>query len=102
MQPTKIQKVEDEEIRLTWDDGHESHYSFRLLRQICPCAMCKDEWTGKRLLDPDSVPEDLKASRAELVGNYALSFMFSDNHSSGVYSFDFLRKSCPCCSASGS
>jgi hypothetical protein len=35
-------------------------------------VMCKDEWTGKSLLDPAAVPETLGATRADVVGNYAL------------------------------
>lgn len=94
--PAKIEKIDDAELRLVWEDGHESVFPFRLLRQLCPCAMCKDEWTGRRLVDPESVPEGLGAGRAELVGNYALAFQFSDGHSTGVYTFELLRRSCPC------
>lgn len=94
--PSKIQKIEDEELKVVWEDGHESEWTFRLLRQICPCALCRDEFTGRRILDPDSVVKDLRASSAEKVGNYALGFRFSDGHASGVYSFEMLRKSCSC------
>ena len=99
--PKKIEKVEDEALRILWEDGHQSVYSFRLLRQHCPCALCRDERTGKRLLDPDSVPMDLKATRAELVGNYALTLLFSDGHSTGIYSFEYLRRECPCQECNG-
>lgn len=94
--PKNIEKVDDDELRIVWEDGHVSQYSFQLLRQNCPCAMCKDEWSGDTLLDPDSVPDDLKAGRAEIVGNYALSFAFSDGHTTGIYSFENLRKLCSC------
>ena len=94
--PTKIEKVADEAMRLIWEDGHESCLPFRRLRQICPCALCRDEWTGRSLLDPESVPADLKATRAELVGNYGLAFLFSDGHSQGIYTFSMLRKACAC------
>jgi DUF971 family protein len=30
------------------------------------------------------------------VGNYAISFAFSDGHGTGIYRFDFLREICPC------
>ena len=48
------------------------------------------------MLDPASVPDNLKADRADLVGNYALSFSFSDGHGSGIYSFESLRRLCAC------
>jgi DUF971 family protein len=93
--PDKIEQIKNEALRIIWSDGERCVYPFRLLRQICPCAVCKDEWTGERLLDPESVPKDLTAERAEIVGNYALSFKFSDGHTTGVYTFEMLRKSCP-------
>lgn len=95
--PAKIEKVDDDELRLTWEDGHVSTYPFRRLRQLCPCALCRDEWTGKPLIAPESVPADLTASRVELVGNYAVACQFSDGHSTGIYTFAMLRERCPCC-----
>lgn len=94
--PRDIEKVDDDALRIVWEDGHESEYSFRYLRQNCPCAVCKDEWTGERLLDPEKVAANLTAARAELVGNYALSFGFSDGHGTGIFSFEALRKLCSC------
>lgn len=90
--PEKIENVAGESLRLTWADGSERTLPFRYLRQNCPCALCKDEWTGKRLLDPASVPADLKAERADVVGHYALQFLFSDGHSAGVFTFELLKK----------
>ena len=94
--PRDIEKVDDDALRIAWEDGHKSEYSFRFLRQNCPCAVCRDEWSGERLMDPERVPVDLKAGKAELVGNYALSFAFSDGHGTGIFSFEALRKLCAC------
>ncbi|HAZ07928.1 MAG TPA: hypothetical protein DCZ01_05245 [Elusimicrobia bacterium] len=94
--PRSIEKVEDAELRIVWDDGHETALDFSLLRRQCPCAVCKDEWTGEALLDPASVPETVAATRADTVGNYALSFTFSDGHGTGIYTFEMLRKLCRC------
>ena len=94
--PREIEKVDDDRLRILWDDGHKSEYSFRFLRQNCPCAVCRDEWTGERLVDPETVPENLVAARADVVGNYALSFGFSDGHGTGIFSFEALRKLCRC------
>lgn len=94
--PRSIEKVEDAELRIVWDDGHETALDFALLRRQCPCAACKDEWTGEALLDPASVPETVAAIRADTVGNYALSFTFSDGHGTGIYTFEMLRKLCRC------
>ncbi len=94
--PRSIEKVEDARLRIVWDDGHQTELPFTMLRRHCPCAMCKDEWTGETLLDPAAVPETLGATRADIVGNYALSFAFSDGHGTGIYTFEMLRKLCRC------
>ena len=98
--PKTIEKIDDDELRITWEDEHVTTFSFRFLRQNCPCANCRDEWTGQRLLDPAAVPSDMKSTRAEVVGNYALTFAFSDGHGTGIYSFESLRKLCRCAECS--
>ncbi len=94
--PRSIEKVEDARLRIIWDDGHETELPFTFLRRHCPCAVCRDEWTGESLLDPAAVPETLGATGADVVGNYALSFSFSDGHGTGIYTFEMLRKLCRC------
>jgi DUF971 family protein len=32
---------------------------------------------------------------AQLVGNYALKITWSDQHDTGIYSFQYLREICP-------
>lgn len=94
--PKSIEKVEDAKLRIVWEDGHESVLEFAHLRRNCPCAVCKDEWTGEPLLDPEKVPDTLGASRADVVGNYALSFSFGDGHGTGIFTFELLRRLCKC------
>jgi hypothetical protein len=38
----------------------------------------------------------LRAQKATPVGNYAIQFDYSDGHSTGIYSYDYLRTMCPC------
>ena len=38
----------------------------------------------------------LKMNSVEAVGSYAIRIHWNDGHSSGIYSFDHLRKICPC------
>jgi DUF971 family protein len=94
--PRSIEKIEDAALRITWEDGHQTVLAFALLRRRCPCAMCKDEWTGEALLDPATVPDAIAAVRADIVGNYALTFSFSDGHGAGIYPFELLRRMCLC------
>lgn len=90
-------------VDITWSDGHASHYDFGYLRDQCPCAMCGDERQKKKDLARPAGPAVLplykpkpKAQAASPVGNYAIQISYSDGHSSGIYSFDYLRTICPC------
>jgi ATP-binding protein involved in chromosome partitioning len=94
--PVEIDRSGETEARFRWADGHESIFSARLLRTACPCAECVDELSGARILDPARVPEEIRILSASLVGRYAVSFRFDDGHSLGIYTFDSLRRACPC------
>ena len=41
---------------------------------------------------PVTGKEDVKISRLEPVGNYAVRIVFDDGHDTGLYSWDYLRK----------
>ena len=76
---------------LSWGDGRVQRLTPRALRIACRCAACRDEMTGKPILDPDAVPLDIALTRVWSVGNYALGLAFSDGHSSGLYPYPALR-----------
>ena len=85
---------EERRARLTWSDDHVAEYDYDYLRGYCPCAGCQGHGTGVvRFQPPDSPVEPLSI---QPVGNYAVSFQWSDGHSTGIYRFDFLREICPC------
>jgi DUF971 family protein len=93
-------------VDIVWQDQHASHYDFAYLREQCPCAMCNDERNKKEEMklhgsgSSSSVLPLFKprptARTAKAVGNYALQIDFSDGHSTGIYSYDYLRTICPC------
>jgi DUF971 family protein len=60
------------------------------------CAACVDEFTGQRKVGHGSIPSTLERLSVAPVGNYALQFGWSDGHDTGIYTFDYLRKLCPC------
>ena len=46
-------------LELKWSDSDTSMLPFRTVRQNCRCAVCVDEFTGKRftfIADPDDLP----------------------------------------------
>ncbi len=78
-------------LTLHWGDGREQRFTPRDLRISCRCANCRDEVTGKRLLEPDTVPLDIRVTRIWSVGNYALGMAFGDGHDTGIYTFKQLH-----------
>ena len=86
-------------LAIDWAEGHQSVYPYRYLRNKCPCASC-DEAPPAPEQAVGGLPilgqKPLRPERAELVGRYALQIHWSDGHSSGIYSFDYLRSLCPC------
>lgn len=93
--PVRIGRHDPERIVLEWADGHTTVYRAAELRRLCPCAQCVHELTGRRLLDPDGVPEDLTQEDVRLVGRYAIAVRFSDGHETGIFTFPALRENDP-------
>ncbi len=96
IEPVALNLKKSESLSITWSDGRESRYPLRHLRRFCPCAGCQGErdLLGRQLLPVVSTTYDgpITALGAELVGNYALRITWSDSHSSGIYSFRYLRE----------
>ena len=94
--PVEVSAQDGRQIQIRWDDGHVSVFPNPELRWQCACASCVDEWSGKRHLERAGVPDDVQPTSMSLVGNYAIQIGWSDGHSTGIYSFDYLRAMCPC------
>jgi len=60
------------------------------------CASCVEEFTGVRKIARGSIPATLERASVAPIGNYALHFGWSDGHDTGIYTFDYLRRLCPC------
>ncbi len=97
-----IVDVENRLMQIIWADGHESIYDFAALRRACPCAECRPWVHGVGAIGemPESVHRavsELKsASDVSAVGSYAINLRWADGHSSGIYTFEYLRSICPC------
>ena len=96
--PTELQIVEDNALLVKWNDGQQRRYSFRELRDACPCATCREKRTGEQqastLLPVLSAAEaePLRIEGMKPVGNYAYKIAFSDGHDTGIFSFDLLHQ----------
>ena len=95
MGPIDIQQIGDE-LAIKWQDGGESFIRLEMLRRCCPCAGCKGETDilGKLYRAPETplAPQAFKLIRIVNVGGYAIQPLWGDGHSTGIYSFDYLRR----------
>ena len=94
--PAEITRANQHDVKIRWQDGHESIYPARALRLACPCAGCVDEMTGQIRLVATSIPQDVHPLSINVVGRYAINMQWSDGHNTGLYAFDKLRAMCPC------
>ena len=83
-------------LAIKWSDSEEGYYLLKTLRKACPCAHCQGEpdvlgnVEKPRLKELDESAYIMKMY--ELIGTYALKITWGDNHSTGLYSYDYLRK----------
>ena len=90
--PTNIRALQAEQVlEVTWSDDRVDRLPYRLLRSECPCASCRNEWTGERMLDANSIRPDLKLVGMETIGTYAIQPAWNDGHASGLFSWETLR-----------
>jgi DUF971 family protein len=102
----KVNKTTGQGMDIDWKDGHHSHYTFAWLRDACPCATCNEEreGSGRRIghpaaAKPGALPmykDPTRPLEVTPIGRYAISFHWNDGHTTGIYSWDFLRRECPC------
>lgn len=94
MRPLDLQLIGDQ-LAIKWNDGTESFITLEDLRRACPCAGCKGETDIMGHLHKNP-PAPLTARSFELsrlipVGGYALQPVWTDGHSTGLFSFDYLK-----------
>ena len=95
MRPVDLQQI-GEELAVKWDDGSEGFVQLENLRRACPCAGCKGEVDimGNLHKGPDIklAPASFQLRKVDWVGTYGVQPVWADGHSSGIFSFDLLRK----------
>jgi DUF971 family protein len=102
----RVKQTEGTGVEIDWRDGHASAWTFRWLRDACPCATCHEEreksgrapGVGKPkaqalLMLYEAPPRPVEVTP---VGKYALKFKWNDGHEAGIYSWEYLRRVCQC------
>ncbi len=92
--PESIDVRADGSFELVWPGGKRAALPAFRLRDACPCAGCIEEGTGRKILDTATIPPDVRPTRVDPVGNYAVQIHWSDGHSSGIYTWQTLRELC--------
>jgi DUF971 family protein len=83
------------ELALAFDDGEELYLPLDLLRRACPCAACQGEpdALGRVLRPVQQIgPRGFEMLKSEVIGGYAIQLFWADGHSTGLYTFDYLRR----------
>ena len=95
MRPLDLQVIGND-LAIKWDDGVESFISLEKLRRRCPCAGCLGEKDimGNVYKNPAQAlsARAFLLTRLNTVGGYAVQPVWGDGHSTGLYSFDYLRR----------
>ena len=79
-------------MEILFADDHLAEYPHDILSGFCPCAVCQGHQGPIRFIPGGNTQ---LADIAE-VGDYALRLTWADGHSTGIYTFKFLRALCRC------
>ncbi|WP_414041409.1 gamma-butyrobetaine hydroxylase-like domain-containing protein [Acidithiobacillus sp. M4-SHS-6] len=86
IRPLMISRI----MEIDWADGHTSQLSFEHLRVECPCAECKGHTPDEAQVITGK--EEVSIVDVLPVGNYAIQIHFSDGHSTGIFTWEYLRR----------
>jgi len=75
-------------MELAFSDGSRFELSYELLRVYSPSAEVRGHGPGQEVLQVGK--RDVDISSLEPSGSYAVQPTFSDGHSTGIYSWDYL------------
>jgi DUF971 family protein len=77
-------------LTVTFDNGERHDLPAEYLRVESPSAEVKGHGAGQEVTVPGK--RNVTITRIEPVGNYAVRLVFSDGHSTGLYSWDYLAR----------
>jgi DUF971 family protein len=98
LQPTDLKLVGPDTLRIAWSDGQVRDYQVRDLRDLCPCATCRERRsappppaTALTVLSPAEA-QPLRIVSMRPTGHYAYAISFSDGHDTGIFTIESLRE----------
>jgi DUF971 family protein len=77
-------------LTIIFDDGAQYALGAEYLRVQSPSAETRGH--GGQTPPPLTGKQNVKITRLEPVGNYAVRIVFDDGHDSGLYSWDYLAE----------
>jgi DUF971 family protein len=87
--PTEITLHQKSRVmQIRFDDGREFRLPYEYLRVYSPSAEVRGHGPGQEVLQTGKREVEIRA--LEPVGAYAVQPVFSDGHSTGIYSWDYL------------
>ncbi|MGA2188134.1 MAG: DUF971 domain-containing protein [Steroidobacteraceae bacterium] len=90
-QPVEIKlRTESRILDVRFDDGSRFELSFEYLRVFSPSAEVKGHGGGEGTLQTGK--QDVRITRVEPIGNYAVRLVFDDGHNTGLYSWRLLHE----------
>ena len=91
--PSRIEVIGNT-LSLQWDNGEDSYLDASLLRSESPSADNKGETDIFGQVSGGQAKRefpDIEIIKVNPVGNYAIRIVFSDGHSTGIFSWEYLR-----------
>jgi len=92
--PEAIDSIGDM-VAIRWKDGREDYFPMETLRALSPSAenMGEPDLFGNiHGGDPRTEFPGVRVEDHEVVGRYAIRFIFSDGHNTGLFSFPYLQR----------
>lgn len=91
--PAAVEIERQKHMTIVFDDGLRCVFAVAVLRGACPCATCRV------FSDRGDIPwprggqsTEIAIVDAEFVGAWGISITWSDRHSTGIYSWAYLRR----------
>jgi len=75
-------------VDVTDSKGKTKKINAKHLRESCKCALCVDEFSGKKIMNKEKIPDSVFPAKIEKKGNYAVAIIWSDGHNSSIYPFE--------------